>query len=319
MRRLNKVAVSLIGLWSMTLHLDPAWSARVQPLTLPESPAQVLASPAPQGPPQIIWFHAVKSNPISSLRTALASRMPNHVMVSYMHRRDADWQKSREALEAIQLVQQSGMRLIWCRDLWPYYKNQGMREAVLLDPNYYMQEILALRAEAQAMNADAVALDVEPYGLSPLKAIFKANVRLNPRDLKIMEQAIDLAIQQAGQVDFVLPAGSLQRDHPYNLLSHLGMQRISEGTYYQDGGVVRPVPYTFEVFGAHVSTRKWGFAPEGRSCYLVEDLFDRSQIWSSKQGLFLYSTGQDSPKVAKALQDYAKAVTGQKQEPGSKK
>ena len=37
---------------------------------------------------------------------------------------------------------------------------------------------------------------------------------------------------------------------------------------------------------------------------------DRSQIWSSKQGLFLYSTGQDSPKVAKALQDYAKAVTG---------
>ena len=93
-----------------------------------------------------------------------------------------------------------------------------------------------------------------------------------------------------------MPAGSLQKDHPYNLLSRLGVQRISENTYYQDGGTVRPVPYPFEIFGAHVSGRKWSFAPAGQSCYLVDELFDRSQVWSAKQGLFLYATGPDSLK-----------------------
>ncbi len=319
MKRLSSMGTSAVLFCMLTLRLEPAWAATVQPMSLGwPAASQAEPDPGPSGPPIIIWFHSVKSNSLSSLTAALSSHMPNHVMISYMHRRDADWQKSREAVEAIQLVQRSGVRLIWCRGLWPYYKNQGIREATLIDPNYYVQEVLSLRAEAEAMKADAIALDVEPYGLSPLKPIFKAGARLDYRGLKAMEQAIDLVLQQAGQVDFVLPAGSLQKDHPYNLLSRLGMRRISEGTYYQDGGVVRPVPYSFEIFGAHVSTRKWSFAPSGRSCFLVEELFDRSQVWSSRQGLFLYSTGPDSPKVAKALQDYARAVI-QKEEVRSRK
>ena len=283
----------------------PGWSATVQPL---KGLGQVQQDPVPSGPPAIIWFHAVKSNSVESLRTALASRLPNHVMISYMHRRDADWQKSQEAQEAIDLVRQSGAKLIWCRDLWPYYKNQGIGESVLVDPNYYVQEIRALRAEAVAMKADAVALDVEPYGHSPLKSSFKSGLKLSHKDLKAMGQAIQSAIQQVGQVEFVLPAGSLQKDHPYNLLSRLGVLRITENTYYQDGGTVRPVPYPYEIFGAHVSSRKWSFAPAGRSCYLVDELFDRSQVWSAKQGLFLYATGPDSLKVAKALKDYTEAL-----------
>jgi hypothetical protein len=302
----------------MALASGPVRSATVEPVGGFGMGAQILPEPGPSGPPAIIWFHSVKSNSIQSLRTALSSRLPNHVMISYMHRRDADLQKSREALEAIDLVRKSGARLIWCRDLWPYYKNQGISEAVLTDPNYYVQEIRALRAEAQAMRADCVALDVEPYGLSPLKSVFKAGCKLTRQDLKAMDQAIQAAIQEAGQVDFVLPAGSLQKDHPYNLLSRLGIQRISEGTYYQDGSVVRPVPYPYEIFGVHVSYRKWSFAPAGRSCFMVDDLFDRSQVWSAKQGLFLYSTGPDSPKVAKALLDYGNAIV-QKQEVRSKK
>jgi hypothetical protein len=193
-----------------------------------------------------------------------------------------------------------------------------MSEEVLVDPNYYVQEIRSLRAEAQAMSADGVALDVEPYGHSPLKPAFKSGLRLRHQDLKVMAQAIQAAVQQAGQVEFVLPAGSLQKDHPYNLLSGLGVQRISESTYYEDSGTVRSVPYPYEIFGAHVSCRKWSFAPGGQSCFLVDELFDRSQVWSAKQGLFLYSTGPDSLKVAKALQDYTNAIL-QKQQARAKR
>jgi len=304
MRRLGKRDVVLALACVAALGSQAGWSVTVQSLSGLGRVAQAPQEPVPSGPPAIIWFHPVKSNSIQSLRVALSSRLPNHVMISYMHRRDADWQKSREAMEAIEVVRQSGARLIWCRDLWPYYKNKGIGEGVLADPNYYVQEIRSLRAEGQAMKADCVALDVEPYGHSPLKSLFKSGLKLSRRDLNAMAQAIQAAIQEVGQVEFVLPAGSLQKDHPYNLLSSLGTRRISESTYYQDSGTVRPVPYPFEIFGAHVSPRKWSFASSGRSCFMAEDLFNRSQIWSSKQGLFLYSSGPDSLKVAKALQDY---------------
>jgi hypothetical protein len=318
MKRLGRIKVLLIVACVMAWGMEAGWSVTVQPLKGLGQVSPVLQDPVPSGPPAIIWFHAVKSNSMESLRTALASRLPNHVMISYMHRRDADWQKSQEALEAIDLVKKSGARLIWCRDLWPYYKNQGIGESVLIDPNYYVQEIRTLRTEAVAMKADAVALDVEPYGHSPLKPLFKSGLKLSRQNLKAMAQAIQSAIQQTGQVEFVLPAGSLQKDHPYNLLSRLGVLRISEHTYYQDGGTVRPVPYPFEIFGAHVSGRKWSFAPTGKSCFLVDELFDRSQVWSAKQGLFLFASGPDSPSVAKALQDYTKAIL-QRQEARSKK
>lgn len=318
MNRLGKIGVVVTLACGMAWATKPGCCMAVQTLGGLGPAAQVQMDRVPSGPPAIIWFHAAKSNPLQSLRMALSSRLPNHVMVSSMHRREADWQSSREVVKAIEMVKQSGAKLIWCRSLWPTYQNQGISLDTLADPNYYVQEILSLRAEAQAMKADYVALDVEPYGHSPLKSVFKSGGKISPRTLRAMAQAIPLALQQTGQVDFVLPAGGLQKDHPYNLLSGLGTRRISESTYYQDGGTVRPVPYPYEIFGAHVSPRKWTFAASGRSCFLVGELFDHSQVWSSRQGLFLYSSGSDSLKVASALHDYADVLYHRQQAWGKK-
>jgi len=312
-RHLMTMTMGCVLVWTLVT----GWCTAAQPLRLGPYGREQQA-PAPSGPPAIIWFHAVKTNSLESLRLALDSRLPNHVMVSYMHRRDAVWEESDEALKAIEMVRRSGARLIWCRDLWPYYKNQGIGLQSLRDPNYYVQEVRALRAEAQAMKADGVALDVEPYGHSPIKPWFKSGGGLSQRELTAMRAAIQAALEEVGQVEFVLPAGSLRKDHPYNLLSSLGERRISESTYYQEAGAVRPVPYPYEIFGAHVSSRKWSFAPAGRACFLIQELLDRSQVWSDKQGLFLYASGPDCLKVAKDLRDYAKALC-QRQEARSKK
>lgn len=265
-------------------------------------------SPGPYGPktPMIIWFHAVKTNPLGSLQTALSSGIPNHVMVSYMHRLDADWQRSGEALKAIEVVRQANVRLIWCRCLWPYYSNKQIKPSVLMDPDYYAQEIRALRAEGQAMKADLVALDLHPYARSPLKGLFKGPDALTGQQLARMRRAIQMAVEQAGQVDLVLPAGSNIKDHPYNILSGLGRIRICEGTY--DWTTVKRIPYEYEVFGAHATSKKWRFVGSANRSFTIEQLLDQSQIWSQKHRLFIYTSGLESAKVADDLKAYTKAL-----------
>jgi len=217
-------------------------------------------------------------------------------------------QYEKNLAELVQRLQKTGARLIWCRCLWPYYKNQGIGLRILGDPNYYVREIRALRDEARAMKADGVALDVEPYGHSPIKSWFKAGGGLTHRERTALQEAVRAALEEVGQVDFVLPAGSLRKEHPYNVLSSLGESRISETTYTQQAGQPRAAPYPYEIFGAHVSGRKWSFASAGRTCYLVRELLDRSQVWSDKQGLFLYASGADCLQVARDLREYGQAV-----------
>jgi len=228
-------------------------------------------------------------------------------MISFMHRLDADWQASPEALKAIEHVQQAKVALIWCRSLWPYYHNGQIGLRTLMDPQYYVNEIRALQAEGQAMKADYVAFDLEPYGRSPLKGLFKGQGAFTSQELAAIRRAVQQAIEQAGQVDFVLPAGSPRRDHPYNILSGLGRLRICQGTYYNNP-LARRIPYDYEIFGAHVSGQKWRFVKPDREYFTVQDLFDRSQIWSNRRGLFIYSTGADSPKVAEDLKQYSKSL-----------
>ena len=72
--------------------------------------------------PQIIWFHSVSSNDPASLKLALSSGMVSHVLMLYMHRNDADF-RDEKVQYATRLVKAYGAKLIWCRDLWPYYKN----------------------------------------------------------------------------------------------------------------------------------------------------------------------------------------------------
>jgi hypothetical protein len=132
----------------------------------------------------------------------------------------------------IEMVKKSDAKLIWCRDLWPYYANEKIKLADFFDPNYYIREVNYLRSEGKQMEADFVALDIEPYGYSPMKRYMKSKDYLTFQQRSLLHQVIQDAIKRVGKVDFVLPAGVMDLRHPYNILSGLGENRITESTYY---------------------------------------------------------------------------------------
>ena len=261
----------------------------------------------PVARPTIVWFHCVSSNSMDSLDLALASGLVTHVMVLYMHRNDADWRDAK-AQAVIERVKQSPAQLIWCRDLWPYYKNNGLTRDCIYDPDYYRQEIEQLRAEGRAMGADAVALDYEPYGSSVVKPLFKDSEQRKTVDLTRLQAALDQAAAAAGQVDYILPAGSTDSTHPYNLISRLGVNRISESTYYNRADRLAKVTYPYEVFGAYV--RPYEYNPDYPSLpfFTVADLFERSDLWSGKKGVFLYTDGRHSLETARTLMEYRRML-----------
>jgi len=299
------------GLLAFVLALGPA---RKLCQVLAESRKEVSATSVaeatrpPVEQPAVIWFHSVSSNSLESLKQALSSQLINHVLMLYMHRNDADWRTNEKALAAIDMVKQSKAKLIWCRDLWPYYKLKGAQAEDLFDPNYYVAEVKQLRAEAVEIGADLVALDTEPYGDSPQKKYLKNKQAYTAANFRSLTETIESALTRLEKVDYVLPAGSTARMHPYNLLSQLGVNRISETTYYNRSDRVARIKYPFEIYGAYV--RPYRHNPEHSLLpfYLVTDVFEQSQIWSHKKGVMLYTDGKHCEKTALALAQYARYV-----------
>jgi hypothetical protein len=262
--------------------------------------------------PEIIWFHSVSSSSLESLEIALASGLVSHVMVLYMHRNDADIADTKVQL-AVKLVRAYGAKLIWCRDLWPYYKNGTCHAAQIYEANYYVHEIFHLRKEGQQLKADAIALDCEPYGDSVFKPIFKEAATRSRVDLVRLEEAVKEAVEKTGQVDYVLPAGSTEMHHPLNKVSLVGQKRISESTYYNLESRLRKVKYPYEIFGAYV--RVTHVHPEHPLLpfFTVESLFSHSEIWSHKRGVFLYTDGPHSLETAQSLYQFSEKIRSQTQ------
>ncbi len=203
--------------------------------------------------PIIVWFHTGTSSKIESLENVLSSELVTHVIMLYMHRKDKDLRKSPNVRQAIKMVKESDAKLIWCRDLWPYYANDTIRLAHFFDVNYYIQEIQALRAEAREIGADFAALDTEPYGRSPFKKYLKSKFEFSPKQLDSLKAAVAQAVKTAGQVDFILPAGSARPDHPYYTLADLGKFKLAEYTYYNKKRNYEVTKKPHEGFGPYVN------------------------------------------------------------------
>ncbi|MCH7918678.1 MAG: hypothetical protein IIC50_11920 [Planctomycetes bacterium] len=265
--------------------------------------------------PTIIWFHSVSSNPLESLELALASGLITDVLMLYMHRFDADWQTSDKAQQAIRLVKASPARLIWCRDLWPYYDLRGVKPMDIYDPNYYLREIRHLRSEAEAMGADAVALDIEPYGASPMKQVFKSAKGRAAVKRPALRETIRRVLEQAEKVDYLLPGGSTEKSHPYNILSALGENRIAESTYYNRLARLKRVHYPFEIFGAYVNVQSYNPRSPTLPFFRVSDLFELSGMWSHRKGVFLYTDGKSATATAQTLNDYVQQVVMKRAQP----
>lgn len=277
-----------------------------QDVTAPGEPNAVVTEPPVQSP-EIIWFHSVSSNSLASLDKALASGLISHVMVLYMHRHDADVMDDK-VQQVIKLVRARGARFIWCRDLWPYYKNESCEASQIYEADYYVHEIFHLRKEGALLNADAIALDCEPYGESVFKPVFKDPAIRGRVDLARLEEVVIEAVDKIGQVDYILPAGSTELRHPLNKVSRLGKTRISESTYYNLESRLRRVKYPYEIFGAYM--RKTHVHPEHPLLpfFTADALFTHSEVWSDKKGVFLYTDGPHSMEAAESLYEYAQRI-----------
>lgn len=263
----------------------------------------VQATTRPQ--PVVIWFHSGSVSKIKSLKYVLSSGLVTHVMILYMHRADADWKEKPSVRQAIEIVKKSDAKLIWCRDVWPYYKNEGIKLNDFFNSDYYVREIRYLRAEAEEMGADFTALDTEPYGKSPMKKYLKTSHKLTSRQFEHLKASVAQAVKTAGEVDFVLPAGSARPAHPYYVLASLGKFKISEYTYYAKKRRRNVVKWPNEIFGAYINiSRKNARKPEA-PYFLVSDIFERSELWLDRKGVFLYTDSRNQPAVAKALAAYA--------------
>ncbi len=256
--------------------------------------------------PIIIWFHNAGADSIEALKTALASEIPNHVMIYARHRECFTWEAMPDVLEAIQIVKDSPAKLIWSRCLWPYWDQSYMELEDFFKPAYYINEIKILREEARRIGADFVALDIEAYGDSIMKLPIGRGDWLWGDQIDIMQSMVDAVIQAVGQVDFIYPAGNARRPNaPWNFLAFLGEKRISEDTYYDLPGRIDSIRYPYEIFGAYLNIVR---ARENRPdlpYFLVPEIFDRAELWSDKKGLFLYSKEGNALEVAKALLAYS--------------
>ncbi len=267
-------------------------------------------SAVPKEKPIVIWFYGGQHKSTKSLEVALRSDLITHVMVLYMNRKDGTWYSKKAVYKAIQIVKKSDAKLIWCRSLWPYYNIEGSGKEDLFDAEYFIQEIATVRAEAKQMGADFAALDIEANANSPLKSYLggRDRIRMKQEQLSRIELAVDAAIAKVGRVDFVLPAASTAKDHPWNILVKFGKLRISEHTYYDNEKFIKKLKYPYDIFGAFLSpvkaNKKWPKKPY----FLPSEIFEKSHYWSNKKGLFLYTSKPKSVTVAEMLVEYTQEL-----------
>ena len=303
-----KSAIPVLVLLSLVMvnQTHQVSESGAQDVTVSGEPNAVDVQPLMQ-PPEIIWFHSVSSNSLESLDRALASGLVSHVMVLYMHRHDADVMDDK-VQQVLKLVRARGAKFIWCRDLWPYYKNESCEATQIYDASYYVNEVFHLRKEGVLLKADAIALDCEPYGESVFRNVFKDPAIRSRVDLTRLEEAVIEAVDQSGQVDYIFPAGSTEARHPFNRVSRLGKNRISESTYYNLESRLRRVKYPYEIFGAYV--RDTHVHPEHPLLpfFTAHALFTHSEVWSDKKGVFLYTDGPHSLEAAQSLYEYAQTI-----------
>lgn len=273
-------------------------------------------------PPIIIWFHNF-IDPPEAAKLAISSGLVSHVMVKYMHRADRDWRQKKTVVEAIRIVKQSEAKLIWCRNLWPYYNIGDVRAADFFDPNYYINEIKNLRMEADEMGADFCALDLEAYGSAPMKCYtqWPDRIRLTQSQWKQLEDALAQAVETMGKVDFVLGAGSIDKTQPINVLSRLGKMRITGWTYWSNEERLDLITFEYEIFGAYINTVREDENHPKLKHYLVREIFEKSGRWSDKCGLYLLPKEKNALAMAKELVAYAESLPNvnciQEQKPNS--
>ena len=265
--------------------------------------------------PIIIWHRSGERTGTTALETVLSSGLITHVNISYRSRSDGAWNSNRSIRRAIEIVKKSDAKLIWCRGFGGCYKIENARYSDLFDSNHYIREIQNIKAEAKAMGADFTALDTEPYGNSPMRPYMVISGKLTPflsnKQHQQLKRVIRKVIRTTGKVDFIAPAGFWGypgHNHPYDILATLGKLRIAENTYYDNARQRNAIKYPYEIFGAYLNTTKRNDNSPHNLYFLTSEIFERSELWSNRKGVFIYTKRAESLAVAKELAAYSKTL-----------
>ena len=258
-------------------------------------------------PPIIIWYWQYYYDKLNSLELVLESGLVNHVAVVTMNQVDFDFALDKKFQQAVSLVKESPAKLIWIRWLWPAYNIEGSNPQDLLDVNYYRRQIRNLREDGEQIGADYIGFDTEAYANSPLKKYLRSEKKLALNQNSRLSAIIEEVIELEGKIDFVLPAGSNSMV-TYNYISDIGEYRISETTYYDNTKRINSVKYPYEIFGAYVNTAKKNPNHSALPFFLVNEVFEKSEIWSDRKGLLLYPKERKALEVAEELKAYSEQL-----------
>lgn len=259
-------------------------------------------------PPQstVIWSFVGSRDEPESVAVALRSKLITHVAIFSGNRVTSDFLNAPQTREAIAVAKEAGVELILIRYLWQTQPSADTELSVLSDVDYYVREIDLARRDAVLIGAVYVGFDTETYGPTAIAAHFRAPDGFLEEDYHSLAATLAEVISQVGQVDFVLPAGSGRRNHPYTALAGLGKQRISESTYYDNERDIDSIPYSYELAGMHTNVVKDRSGRPTKPYFLPEEVFgNKSHIWKRKEGLMIWPREFRAGEVADLLSSFA--------------
>lgn len=243
--------------------------------------------------PMIIWYQVATKDP-AILRRVLSSGIFTHVMLGGMHAFDLpDYSSDKNFREQILACKEAGVKIIWRRWLWPGYNFRGFTIDSIYDPKYYIAQIQAIKKESGLIGADYTAFDAEPYGKTPVKKLRKRN--LTQAEYDLLEKAILEATEQAGKVDFVLPAHypyprhtSFTRDL-YRPFDKFGKLTIAEHTYFDNASRLHCKDNEYDIFGAYCMIKALRPGSPTAPYFTPRGILQRRDLWGNKKGLFIYT------------------------------
>lgn len=260
----------------------------------------------------VLWFFHTDRDTQRSLQEALESHLISHVILYTSNRWTGvileDPENRKKLSWAIQTCKEQGVKTIFVRNLWPTHSGPNLDSEIVFSQNYYIQEIKQLRLEGKQWGTDYVGLDLEAYGgkSSPVGNYLRwtSNYKPTTGQKERLGNVISDVIQKTGQVDFLYPAGSIRSYHFYNIIARLGNNRIAESSYY-DNNDYREIRYPYEIFGVYVNVHSGNPQSPHKPYYTVDSVFEKSQRWSLKKGVFIYPREKKAAAVARELNRFS--------------
>lgn len=254
----------------------------------------------------VIWPFVPSRDRPESLDRALNSGLITHVAIFSGNRLTSNTLNKPHTRKAIEMAKRADVELILVRYLWPSKPIPQARLEALWNVEFYVQEIERLRAEAARIGAKYTCLDMEAYGRTPIRNRLQSKERFSSKEFARVVDAVKKAVERVGKVDYVLPAGSMRRNHPYNAFALLGQRRISEHTYYDNQEILSSIKYPYEIAGMYMNVTKENKKMPWLSFYLPKEVFgNKAHVWKEKDGLMIWPREHRASEVAQMLMEFA--------------